>query len=136
MRANRFGIETVALGTAIACALALLIATLAAITAAVVELPAFGQAAESPAVQQHIYEGMITCSHCGAKHSTNMGKSASDCARICVHGGASFALVDGDQTRPLKGDLGLLKRFAGQRARIMGTLREGTIEVSSITPAS
>jgi hypothetical protein len=87
-------------------------------------------------MEQHIYEGMVTCSRCGAKHSANLGKTASDCARICVHGGASFALVDSDQTRPLKGDLGLLKKFAGQRARIVGTLRGKTIEVSSITPAS
>ncbi len=32
------------------------------------------------------------------------GKTAGDCARMCVHGGAAFALVDGDKTYLLDGD--------------------------------
>lgn len=136
MRSNSLWIETVALGTATACGLALLIATLTAAVVVIVEHPAFGQEAQPSAAPGHTYDGMITCSRCGAKHSANLGKTASDCARICVHGGASFALVDGDRVRALHGDPVLLKRFAGQRAHVVGMLRQGTIEVSSIAPAS
>ena len=79
---------------------------------------------------------MVTDSRCGAKHSADMGKTASDCARQCVRGGAAFALVDGDKTYRLDGDAVLLKRVAGQRARIRGEVRGNTIKVSSVAAAS
>jgi hypothetical protein len=134
MKAKRFCIETVGLSAAMACALALLIATLAAATAAVLESPAWGQAAESPAAAQQTYEGMVTCSHCGARHNAFLGRTASDCSRVCVRGGAAFALVDGDRTRQLDGDLAAISKYAGQRARVVGALRAQTIQVSSIAP--
>lgn len=129
MQANRFWIEIVALGTAIACALALLLATLGAAAAAFA-----AQAQPSRVVDNssQVMEGMVTCSHCGAKHSPAIGESAGDCARRCVHAGSSFALVDGDHTYALEGDLMLLKKIAGQRARIVGTVRGNTIKVISV----
>jgi hypothetical protein len=143
MKTNRFWIETVALGVAIACALALLIATLATATIAVTERDASRQSTEStptaeaqlvpaPTPTEQAYEGMVTCSRCGAKHSAKIGKTASDCARVCVHGGSGFALVDGDKMYRLEGDLNALKRVAGQRARIVGAMHGDTIIVSSI----
>jgi hypothetical protein len=170
MKAKGFWIETVALGTVTACALALFIAILAAATATVAEHTMSAQAVsqatpaqatlaqtmlaqtrlapptsaqgvpaqvpDSSSPQPQSYEGMVTCSHCGAKHPAALHSTAADCTRQCVHGGASFALVDGDRTYMLEGDLNLLKKFAGQRARIMGVVRGNTIQVSSVATMS
>jgi hypothetical protein len=129
MRTHRIWIEILLLGTAIACILALLIATLGA---------AAGAAATEESAQQATrptsgptYEGMVTCSRCGAKHSATLGQNAADCARSCVRGGANFALVEGNTTYLLDGDLGVLGRLAGQRARIVGELNGKTIRISS-----
>jgi hypothetical protein len=132
MKANRFWIETMALGTAIACALALLIATLAGATAAVTGNGEPRQTAASTPPVARTFEGMVACSRCGAKHSAAMGKTAADCTRQCVHIGANFALIDGDRTYTLEGDLSALKRVAGQRAHVVGTLHGNTILVSSV----
>lgn len=78
---------------------------------------------------------MVTCSRCGAKHSAKLGKTATDCTLACVHSGGSFALVDGDKTYQLDGDLAVLKKIAGQRARIMGVAHGSTIKVESVGPA-
>jgi hypothetical protein len=133
MKTNRVWFESVALGTAMACALALLIAVLAAGTAAVAGRDGSAQATESGSVQQRTYEGMVTCTRCGAKHSAKLARSATNCTLACVHGGAKFALVDGDKLYQLDGDLSVLKRHAGQRARVMGVMRGDAITVSSIT---
>ena len=154
MKTKRFWIEIVALGSAIACALALLMATLGA-GAAALKGRASGQATDSsspssslpasssslvpssPVIRQQTREGMVTCSRCGAKHSADIGRTAADCTRQCVaHAGASFALVNGDKTYQLDGDIELLKRAAGQRARIQGVVRGNTIKVSSVAAAS
>ena len=140
MKTNRIWIESVALGTATACALALLIAVLASGTAAVTGRSGSGQANESGpvqtnesgSVQPRTYEGMVTCARCGAKHSAKLARTASNCALTCVHGGSKFALVDGDKLYQLEGDLNILKRLAGQRARVVGVMRGDAITVSSI----
>lgn len=140
MKTNQIWIESVALGTATACALALLIAVLASGTAAVTGRGGSGQANETGSVQANetgsvqprTYEGMVTCTRCGAKHSAKLARTATNCALTCVHGGAKFALVDGDKLYPLDGDLNILKRLAGQRARVVGVMRGEAITVSSI----
>jgi hypothetical protein len=140
MKTNQIWIESVALGTATACALALLIAVLASGTAAVTGRGGSGQANESGSVQANetgsvqprTYEGMVTCTRCGAKHSAKLARTATNCTLTCVHGGAKFALVDGDKLYPLDGDLNILKRLAGQRARVVGVMRGDAITVSSI----
>jgi hypothetical protein len=131
MRTNRVWIEILLLGTAIACALALLIATLGAAAATAEASP---QETPSPAAQT--YEGIVTCSRCGARHSSALGQTAADCARLCVRGGANFALVEADATYLLEGDLSVLGRLAGQRARIVGELNGKTIRISSVAPES
>ncbi len=131
MRNHRVWIEILLLGTAIACALALLIATLGAAAGATAGEAAVRQ--ESPSATGQTYEGMVTCSRCGARHSGALGQNASDCARTCVRGGASFALVESDTTYLLEGDLSALGRLAGQRARVMGELKGKTIRVSSVS---
>jgi len=134
MKTQKFWIEIVLVGAAIACALALLIATLGAAAGTVVGSNK-SQEQASPATTaeaQQIYEGMITCSRCGAQHPAALNSSATNCVRSCVHGGESFALINSESTYYLlDGDLSVLKKYAGQRARIVGTLTGKTIRVSS-----
>ncbi len=106
---------------AIACVWAVVIATLGAVAIA-----------EQSVQPQQTYEGVVTDTHCGAKHSAAIGKTAADCARACVHSGEQFALVDSDKIYRLEGDQMLLKRLAGQRVRIVGTLNGDRLTVTSV----
>jgi hypothetical protein len=144
LKVSRFWIEIIALSSAVACGLALLLATFGAATAADEtglrpEDSSSEAASAGPAVvasaqaEGQTFEGMVTDTHCGAKHEAAIGKTASDCTRVCVHGGAQFALVNGDKIYVLSGDLERLKRSAGQRSRVKGTLNGDTIVVSSIS---
>lgn len=130
MKRNRVWIEIVILGTAIACALALLLASLGAAAGA-----AEGAASvrRLPSSSDQTYEGMVTCSRCGAKHPATLARSATTCIRTCVHGGARFALVDADSTYVLDGDSTVLTKLAGQRAHVTGTRDGRTIRVFSVT---
>lgn len=132
MKKNRVWIEIVLLGTAIAVVLALLLATLG--TAAGAASGEVGMRQQTPAEQT--YEGMVSCSSCGAKHSATLGQTAATCTRTCVNGGASFTLVEADATYVLDGDRMVLKKLAGQRARLVGVLHGKTIMVSSVATES
>ena len=131
MRTHRIWIEIVMFGSAIACALALVFAMIVATASA-----AMGQiktsAADSVTTEARAYEGMVTCSHCGARHSAKLAQSATTCVRVCVHGGAQFALVNADSVYLLDGGVDALKPIAGQRARIVGNLDGNTIRVHSV----
>jgi hypothetical protein len=134
----KFWIEIATLTTAGACAVAILFASLGTVAGAASEGTGAPQAAAqapttSPAsATQQTYDGFITCSRCGAKHPAASSRNASDCTRICVHGGASFALIDGDDVYILEGNLSQVKKVAGQRAAITGVLTGHTIKVSSV----
>lgn len=93
---------------------------------------AVAKQAESSSAQGEKYEGIITDTHCNARHSAAIGLSAADCTRACVHGGNQFALVDGDNVYVLDGDAGVLKKMAGQRVQIAGTLNGNKISVLSV----
>lgn len=134
MRRHRIWIEILLLGSAIACAIALLFATLGAAAGASANQAAARQ--ETPSTGGQIYEGLVTCSRCGARHSRALGQTAADCSRLCVRSGASFALVDSDSTYLLDGDLGVLGRLAGKRARITGELNGNTIRILSAAAQS
>jgi len=150
MKVNRVCIEALFFGTAIAFACALLIATLAAATVALTQ-PADAEVSQSVKVSQttrqvqsadlapaqtQTFEGMVTCSQCGAKHAAALGRNASDCVRRCVRSGASFALLDGERVYILDGDLVAIKKVAGERARIVGSVRGNTIQVTSVAIAN
>jgi hypothetical protein len=94
--------------------------------------PAAGRAKSSSAMQTQSYEGMVTDTHCGARHSAAIGMAAADCTRVCVHGGEQFALIDGDSVYVLEGDPEALKRVAGRRVRVVGTLNGNKIAVSAV----
>jgi curli biogenesis system outer membrane secretion channel CsgG len=150
MKIRRICFETLAVGTAIACACALLIAMLAVVTSTLAQPVSAEDAANiappqatesAPAqpvpvptalTQTQTFEGMVTCLKCGAKHSAALGRNASDCARRCVRSGSTFALVDGERTYALQGDLMAIKKVAGERATLVGSLSGNTIQVASV----
>jgi hypothetical protein len=132
----RVWIGLLVLSTAIVCALAFLVSTPRVDARAGTPEPVSGKPAQSPALQPQKYEGMLTDTQCGAKHSAAVGKSAADCTRVCIHGGEQFALVDGDRAYTLEGDQAALKRMAGQRVKIVGTLNGSTISVASVATAA
>jgi len=136
MRTHRIWIEIVVFGSAIACALALVFAMILATTSAAMGQMSMGlmksSAADSSTTETRAYEGMVTCSRCGARHSAKLAQSASTCVRVCVHGGAQFALVNAGSTYLLDGRLDALKAMAGQRAKVVGSLDGNTIKVQSV----
>jgi hypothetical protein len=94
------------------------------------------QPVKTPSAPTETYEGIVTDTHCQAKHSAKAGLSAGDCTRACVHGGEHFALVDGDKAYVLEGEADALKRTAGERVKIAGALNGNTITVASVTDDS
>jgi hypothetical protein len=126
-----FWFETFAVISAIACVLALGIAALGAIAGTAVAAPAPSQP-DTETSPQKSFDGMITDTRCGAKHSAAIGKTAADCTLVCIHGGEQFALVDGETVYSLEGATVQLKRVAGQRVRIIGALKGKKLSVTSI----
>ena len=130
MARHRVWIEIVLIGTAIALALALLLASLGAAAGAATGAPESWQGPLVAPAQS--FEGMVTCSRCGARHPATLDRSATTCVRACVHGGANFTLIYEDSTYLLDGDVNSLKKLAGQRARVVGVRSGNTIKVASI----
>jgi len=128
----RFWAVTIALIVAIVCALSVLLATLGAAAAAAGK-PDSNRAQSSTGSGTQTYEGMVTDTRCGAKHSAVIGRTATDCTIICVRAGGQFVLIDGDASYELEGGSVALKQVAGQRARIIGTLNGKTISVEAVT---
>lgn len=134
MQKKPIWLDILFLAAAIAFMLALSMATLGAAPGAAKD--GFARQQEMPSTSQQSFEGFVTCSRCDARHSAALGRTAADCARMCVRGGANFALVEKDTTYILDGDLGVLGRLAGQRARIVGALNGKTIRISSASAES
>jgi hypothetical protein len=79
------------------------------------------------------FNGVITDTMCGAKHTMMKDQPDDKCVKMCVKGSSEYALFDGqnvfrltDQTKPAK--------FAAQKVKVTGTLNEKTktIKISSI----
>jgi len=132
----RLWIEMILAGSAIACIVALFLATLGSAAGAGGAESETKQPEQTSPVGTQVYEGIITDTRCGAKHSAAVGLAAADCTRACVHRGDSFALVDGDKTYTLQGKPAELKRVAGERVKVTGTLNGTTISVASVASAS
>jgi hypothetical protein len=124
-----------ALGTAIICVLVYSMTMTGAARPAVVR-PQAEDTVRSSSLPVENYEGIVTDTHCGAKHSAAVGLSAADCTRACVHSGETFALVDGEKTYRLKGEEAALKRVSGQRVKLAGTLTDNTISVGSVSASA
>lgn len=92
--------------------------------------PAAAYASEGVPAQS--FSGVITDSHCGAKHVMK-DKNPAECTRACVNNGSKYVLVDGDKMFALAGDPTQLAKAAGERVTVGGTLAGDTIQVVSIT---
>jgi hypothetical protein len=132
---THFWLKTIGLVCAVACTLALIIAILGTVACTAAAEPQSGAPQPALAIVPQNYEGMITDTRCGAKHSAAIGQTATKCTVACVHGGEQFVLIDGDRVYLLEGDLVALKQVAGQRVRIVGTLNGRKIAVRSVTAA-
>ncbi len=123
---------TTALVAALGLAILIASATVAFAIAQSLRLPSSHTSQPpNPSVEQS-FSGVVTDSHCGARHARNSGKSPAECARACVRDGMQYRLVDGDKVYALQGQTAGLDRLAGQRTTIGGTLDGNTIQVSSI----
>lgn len=92
-------------------------------------------ATPSPQPTGTIFTGMVTDSHCGARHMRSSGRNASECARACFRHGASYVLVDGDRRYTLVGGEGDLSKLAGERVNVIGTRQGNAILVNSASAA-
>lgn len=133
---KRLWVGTVVVSTAVALASALI---LVLISTTAVSLFASPQSLEMPvshlmAGNPQTFDGVITDSHCGAKHVTDTGQSAAGCTRLCVKSGSGYALVSGETVFVLNGDSAFLDRFAGERVKIWGSLEGSQIRVDSVEP--
>lgn len=142
---TRLWIEPVATICGIACVLAVFFVTVGAASrdgsdgsepaeqaaSQAQSMGAKSAAMASPASTQ-TYDGVVTDTHCGARHSADAAQSAAGCTRSCVHAGEHFALVDGDKVYVLEGETESLKRAAGERVTVIGTLNDKTISVDSV----
>lgn len=129
----RFWLEILAVIIGIGCVLAVFFTSVGAANDGGADENSAGlQAAQVPVAPTQSFDGVITDTHCGAKHNPAIAESAADCTLACVHSGEQFALVDGDKMYVLKGQPKLLKRAAGQRVTLTGTLNGNTISVASV----
>lgn len=120
------------------CSAAAIVAALAlaAVFAGATLAFAVGQSAESGraitgARTPKAFSGVITDSHCGARH-TMSDKSSAECSRACVRKGARYVLVNSDRVYALNGNEAELDKLAGQRVTAEGTVTGDTITVSSV----
>ena len=88
----------------------------------------------SNATSDRTFSGMITDSHCGARHMRNTTQNAVECARGCVRKGAMYVLVDGSNRYTLIGGDSAVAQLAGQRATITGTRQGDTLLVDAAAP--
>lgn len=80
------------------------------------------------------FSGMITDSHCGARHMRNTRQNSMDCTLACVRKGSTYVLVDGGRRYTLIGGDSALAQLAGQRANVTGTRQGDTIIVDAAAP--
>jgi hypothetical protein len=128
----RLWIKFLAAISGLVCVLVIFFAMVGAATGNVSEDSSAAQATQTAAADLQTYDGVVTDTKCGAKHMPALHESAADCTRACVHAGEKFSLVDGDKVYTLEGEPEMLKRAAGERVTIAGTLNGNTISVASV----
>ena len=75
--------------------------------------------------------GTISDAMCGAKHKM-ADMSAAECTLKCVEMGSKYALVVGSDVYELDGKTDELKKFAGQKVKLTGTVDGKKIQVESV----
>ena len=58
---------------------------------------------ESTTSKGRVFAGLITDSHCGARHDMDSGKNTMECTKMCVRNGSRYVLVEGDKRYELAG---------------------------------
>ena len=81
--------------------------------------------------EQKTFSGVVTDSHCGARHQ-DATKSPAECAQMCARNGSQYVLVDGDKSYALNGDMQQIAKLAGQRVSVEGSIVGDTLHVASI----
>jgi hypothetical protein len=85
------------------------------------------------AAQGSTWTGVVSDSHCGAKHSM-ASDAAATCVAKCVEGGAKYVLVSGDKVYQLMPQ-DKFSDFAGKSVKVAGTEKDGAITVTSVEAA-
>ena len=85
------------------------------------------------AAQGSSWTGVVSDSHCGAKHAT-ASDDAATCVAKCVAGGAKYVLVYGDKVYQLTPQ-DKFSDFAGKSVKVAGTEQDGAITVTSVEAA-
>lgn len=78
--------------------------------------------------------GVVSDALCGAHHGMK-GMSATDCTRMCVKAGQSYALVVGNKVYTLSGHSPELYKYAGQKVEVKGKITADKLTVDSVMPA-
>jgi hypothetical protein len=79
--------------------------------------------------------GVVSDSHCGAKHST-ASDAATGCVKGCVKGGASYVLVTSDGKVYQVNEQDKFAQYAGKEVKVTGTVNGESISVDSVEGAS
>jgi len=80
------------------------------------------------------FTGLITDSHCGARHMRKSNMTSTECARACYRKGASYVLIDGNRRYTLIGGENAISKLVGERVRVTGNLQDDAILVDSAAP--
>ncbi len=83
--------------------------------------------------QDKSWTGVVSDSHCAAKHSTASDAAAS-CVAKCVSGGAQYVLVSEGKVYQL-GSQDKFKDFAGKSVKVTGSEDNGVINPSAVEAA-
>lgn len=141
MRRNRtwFALLSLCVLTALAAALALALIVAGGSVALANHREATEEAqdisAATPMPQAGItFTGMITDSHCGARHMRKSNMTSAECVKACYRKGASYILVDGSRRYTLIGGEDSVSKLVGERAKIIGSLQDDAIVVDSAGP--
>jgi hypothetical protein len=80
------------------------------------------------------YNGLISDSHCGAKHTATSPDVAS-CVEKCISNGAKYVLVSHGKVYQLDAQ-DKFKGMGGKQVKVTGTLNGDTITVSTVAEAT
>jgi len=80
------------------------------------------------------WSGTITDANCGAKHADASEKSMA-CSKRCVERGAAPVLVSGDKVLKIANPEAV-KEVIGQKVDVTGDLKDDTVTITKVTPAS
>ena len=87
------------------------------------------------AADKSTFNGVVSDSHCGAKHSS-ASDAATGCVKGCVKGGASYVLVTSDGKVYQLDNQDKFKDYAGKSVKVTGTANNDSISVDSVEAAS